>query len=100
MVIIQKASTFRPLTEINQNKGGIQNLQKTFDVVAFGEILIDFTFQGYNQDGQRLFVQNAGGAPANVFVAIERLGGRTAFIGKVGNDMHGAFLKKLWKIIT
>ena len=70
------------------------NFQKTFDVVAFGEILIDFTFQGYNQDGQRLFAQNAGGAPANVLVAIERLGGKTAFIGKVGNDMHGVFLKE------
>ena len=67
---------------------------KKFDVVAIGEILIDFTFQGYNSDGQKLFAQNAGGAPANVLVAIQRLGGKTAFIGKVGNDMHGLFLKQ------
>lgn len=65
---------------------------KSFDVVSLGEILIDFTFHGYNEDGQKLFAQNAGGAPANVLVAVQRLGGKTAFIGKVGNDMHGKFL--------
>lgn len=70
------------------------NQEKKFDVVAIGEILIDFTFQDYNEGGQKLFAQNAGGAPANVLVAIQRLGGKTAFIGKVGNDMHGHFLKK------
>ncbi len=68
--------------------------EKLFDVTALGEVLIDFTFQGYNQDGQRLFAQNAGGAPANVLVSIAKLGGKTAFIGKVGNDMHGNFLKE------
>lgn len=69
--------------------------KKTFDIVALGEILIDFTFQGFNNDGQRLFAQNAGGAPANVLVAVQKLGGKTAFIGKVGNDMHGTFLKSV-----
>lgn len=68
---------------------------KKFDVISLGEILIDFMFQGYNQGGQKLFAQNAGGAPANVLVAIQRLGGKTAFIGKVGNDMHGQFLKQV-----
>lgn len=68
---------------------------KEFDVIALGEILIDFTFQGYNDDGQRLFAQNAGGAPANVLVAIQRLGGKTAFLGKIGNDMHGKFLREI-----
>jgi len=69
-------------------------VKKVFDVVAMGEILIDFTFQGYNSDGQRLFAQNAGGAPANVLVSINKLGGKTAFLGKIGNDMHGLFLKE------
>lgn len=68
--------------------------EKIFDVVAMGEILIDFTFQGYNSDGQRLFAQNAGGAPANVLVSIQKLGGKTAFLGKIGDDMHGSFLKE------
>jgi fructokinase len=65
-----------------------------FDVTALGEMLIDFTMQGRNQQGQRVFAQNAGGAPANVAAAIAKLGAKTAFIGKAGNDMHGRFLKE------
>lgn len=64
-----------------------------FDITAFGEILIDFTFSGTNADGMALFAQNPGGAPANVAVAASRLGSRTAFLGKAGADMHGQFLK-------
>lgn len=71
------------------------DINKKIDVTALGEILIDFTFQGYNDDGQRLFAQNAGGAPANVLVAIQRLGGKTAFLGKIGDDMHGKFLRTI-----
>ena len=65
-----------------------------FDVTALGEMLIDFTMQGRNEQGQRIFAQNAGGAPANVMAAMAKLGARTAFIGKAGNDMHGKFLKE------
>ncbi len=67
---------------------------KTFDVVALGEILIDMTYAGKSETGQTLFEQNPGGAPANVIAAVQRLGGKTAFIGKVGDDMHGAFLRR------
>lgn len=66
-----------------------------YDITALGEILIDFTWQGLNEDGQALFAQNPGGAPANVLVAARKLGDQTAFIGKVGNDMHGLFLKEV-----
>ena len=66
-----------------------------YDITALGEILIDFTWQGLNEDGQALFAQNPGGAPANVLVAANRLGDKTAFIGKVGKDMHGDFLKRV-----
>lgn len=66
---------------------------KKFDVTALGEILIDFTFAGISENGERLFEQNPGGAPANVLSAVNALGGKTAFIGKVGKDMHGEFLK-------
>lgn len=62
------------------------------DITALGELLIDFTSCGKNEQGQHLFAQNPGGAPANVAVAVARLGGHSAFIGKVGNDMHGRFL--------
>ena len=65
----------------------------TISVTALGEVLIDFTDAGVSANGQKLFERNPGGAPANVLVALERLGHETAFIGKVGDDMHGRFLR-------
>ena len=70
-------------------------MEKVYDVVALGEILIDFTPCGKSEAGQRLFEQNPGGAPANVLTALSKFGRQTAFIGKVGKDMHGAFLKEV-----
>lgn len=64
-----------------------------FSVSALGELLIDFTDAGTSAGGQQLFERNAGGAPANVLVALQRLGHKTAFLGKVGCDMHGDFLR-------
>ena len=66
-----------------------------YDVTTFGEILIDFTWQGVNESGQVLFAQIPGGAPANVAVAARKLGAHTAFIGKAGEDMHGEFLRSV-----
>ena len=66
-----------------------------YDITTFGEILIDFTWQGVNEDGQTLFAQNPGGALANVAVAAAKLGGHVAFIGKAGKDMHGEYLKSV-----
>ena len=63
------------------------------DITALGELLIDFTYAGESESGQRLFEQNPGGAPANVLAAAGRLGLSAAFIGKVGADMHGEFLR-------
>lgn len=68
---------------------------KSFDIVALGEILIDMTYAGKSAAGQTLFEQNPGGAPANVLAAAQRLGSRTALIGKVGEDMHGLFLRSV-----
>ena len=65
-----------------------------YDITALGEILIDFTYQGENGDGQKLFAQNPGGAPANALTAASRLGASCAFLGKAGDDMHGRFLKE------
>ncbi|MBM6775130.1 carbohydrate kinase family protein [Olsenella profusa] len=66
----------------------------TYSVSALGELLIDFTDAGTSEAGGHLFERNAGGAPANVLVALQRLGHKTAFLGKVGCDMHGAFLRR------
>lgn len=64
------------------------------DIAALGELLIDFTPAGLSEQGMRLFEQNPGGAPANMLAAAAKFGMKTAFIGKVGKDMHGNFLKE------
>ncbi len=64
------------------------------DVTALGELLIDFTPAGLSNQGNPIFEQNPGGAPANVLAALAKLGCQTAFIGKVGTDQFGQFLKK------
>ena len=69
-------------------------MAKQVDIIALGELLIDFTEAGQSKDGRRLFEQNPGGAPANLLTVASHMGYSTAFIGKVGADMHGAFLKK------
>ena len=69
-------------------------MEKNIDIAALGELLIDFTEAGTGADGMRLFEQNPGGAPANLLMVASHMGYRTEFIGKVGKDMHGAFLKK------
>ncbi|NLL78596.1 MAG: carbohydrate kinase [Clostridiales bacterium] len=68
-----------------------------YDVTALGELLIDFTPSGTSASGQRLFEQNPGGAPANVLAALNNCGLKTAFLGKIGDDMHGLFLKETLK---
>ncbi|MEY8385745.1 carbohydrate kinase [Oscillospiraceae bacterium 38-13] len=65
------------------------------DVTAIGEILIDLTQTGVNSAGVPQFSANPGGAPANAAVAASRLGARTAFWGKVGNDAFGAYLRQV-----
>lgn len=62
-------------------------------VTALGELLVDFTDAGEASDGRRLFERNPGGAPANVAVGAARLGVRAAFVGKVGADVNGRFLR-------
>lgn len=64
------------------------------DVVALGELLIDFTQIRSNDDSVRRFEQNPGGAPANVLAVLSKFGVKCAFIGKVGNDVFGEFLRK------
>jgi len=64
-----------------------------FDVIAVGELLIDFLPAGMTENGLSLFSSNPGGAPANVLAMLAKLGAKTAFIGKVGKDGFGRFLK-------
>ena len=65
-----------------------------YKITALGEALIDFTPSSTSEAGMRLFEQNPGGAPANALAVFAKFGEKAAFIGKVGNDMHGLFLKE------
>ena len=65
-----------------------------YDVTALGELLIDFTQNGVSGQGNPLFEANPGGAPCNVLAMLTKLGHKTAFIGKVGNDFFGGQLKE------
>lgn len=65
-----------------------------YDVVALGELLIDFTENGKSLQGNMIMEANPGGAPCNVLSMLSRLGKKTAFIGKIGNDIFGSQLEK------
>lgn len=67
---------------------------KKYDVIALGELLIDFTMNGQSEQGNNLFEACPGGAPCNVLAMLNKLGKKTAFIGKVGNDQFGTLLRK------
>lgn len=68
-------------------------------VYCIGELLIDFVAekQGNDLSIAHLFTKKAGGAPANVACAISKLGGKSKFIGCVGNDPFGTFLLNVLK---
>ena len=68
---------------------------KQYHVTALGELLIDFTENGLSNQGNYLMEANPGGAPCNVLAMLQKLGKKTAFIGKVGNDFLGKHLKKV-----
>ncbi len=69
-------------------------IMKKYDVIALGELLIDFTGSGISAQGNPLFEANPGGAPCNVLAMLNKLGHKTAFMGKVGEDIFGTRLKK------
>lgn len=71
--------------------------EKRFDVTALGELLIDFTENGNSGQGNILFEANPGGAPCNVLAMLAKLGKKTSFIGKVGNDQFGIRLRDTLK---
>lgn len=68
-------------------------MDKIYDVTALGEMLIDFTLNGQSSQGNNMFEACPGGAPCNVLAMLNKLGKKTAFIGKVGQDQFGRLLK-------
>ena len=70
-------------------------MNKMYDVVALGELLIDFTQNGISDQGNPVFEANPGGAPCNVLAMLKKLDKNCAFIGKVGDDMFGRSLRDI-----
>lgn len=68
--------------------------ERTYDAVAIGELLVDFTETEKDEWGYPTLAAHPGGAPANFLAAIGKFGGKTALIGKVGSDPFGKMLKK------
>ncbi len=68
-------------------------MEKNFDVIALGELLIDFTMNGQSEQGNNMFEACPGGAPCNVLALLNKMGKKTAFLGKVGQDQFGTLLK-------
>lgn len=66
-----------------------------YDVVALGELLVDFTENGVSEQNNPLFEANPGGAPCNVLAMLRKLGKTCAFVGKVGDDLFGRQLRKV-----
>ena len=69
-------------------------MEKKFDVIALGELLIDFTENGVSAQGNPIFEANPGGAPCNVLAMLNNLGKKTSFLGVVGKDQFGTSLRK------
>lgn len=64
-----------------------------YDVITLGEVLIDFACTATDSEGYPTMAAHPGGAPANFLAAINKFGGKTAIIAKVGNDTFGKLLK-------
>ena len=64
------------------------------NLISIGEILIDLTQVGVTELGIPKFVANPGGAPANAAVAAAKLGADAGFIGCIGKDAFGNFLRQ------
>lgn len=69
-------------------------MDKIYDVTALGEILIDFTLNGQSEQGNNIFEACPGGAVSNALAMLNKLGRKTAFIGKAGEDQFGHLLKE------
>ena len=67
---------------------------RLFDAVSLGELLIDFTENGTSPQGNPVMEANPGGAVCNVLSMLNNLGKKTAYIGKVGDDIFGKQLKE------
>ena len=68
-------------------------MAKKYDLIALGERWIEFTMNGQSEQGNNMFEACPGGAPCNVLALLNKMGKKTAFIGKVGKDQFGTLLR-------
>lgn len=68
-------------------------MEKTYDITALGELLIDFAERGISEQGNQILEVCPGGAPCNMLSMASKLGKKTAFIGKIGTGIHGTMLR-------
>ena len=71
--------------------------EQMLDLVSMGDLMIDFSCVGKNDEGRLLFERNPGGAPMNVAAQLSRLGGKAGVICCLGRDEHGEYLYDLAK---
>jgi len=69
------------------------------DVVALGELIIDFTMQSVDEEGYPTMAAHPGGAPSNFLAALAKYGKKTALLGKVGADKFGRLLKNTLSVV-
>lgn len=91
VIVLDKA---RPVCYTEKEKSVISDTEvcNMYDVIALGELLIDFTTQATDPDGYPTMAAHPGGAPANFLAAIAKYGGRAGMLGKVGTDTFGRLL--------
>ena len=91
MTFMRKTDT---IEEKREERSEEMSADKRYDIVALGEILVDFTPCGESEQGNSLLEVNPGGAPCNVLAMAAKIGAKTAFIGKAGDDSFGRMLKE------
>ncbi len=67
-------------------------VNKTFDVAGLGDLMIDFTYSGKNEDGISLYARNPAGSMANVLAQDAKLGGKSLLLTTLGSDEHSRYL--------
>lgn len=65
---------------------------KTIDVMGLGDLMIDFTYAGCNEEGIALYARNPAGSMANVLCQVARLGGKSVLVSTLGADEHSRYL--------
>ncbi len=75
-------------------------MERKYDVIAVGDLMLDFTYIGNNDAGIAIYERNPGGSPMNVAAQVAKLGGRPSVITTVGEDEHGKYLKNVMESLN